>query len=85
MIEALKKKSVQSSNPLKSLPLHQTGVFQTIKKKIFQSFFPTKPTGQGTGLGLSLSYDIITKGHHGHLEVDTTEGFGTEFIIEIPF
>jgi signal transduction histidine kinase len=75
---AMKKKSVKSINPCKS-------VIQTIKDKIFQSFFPTKPTGQGTGLGLSLSYDIITKGHHGHLEVDTTEGFGTEFIIEIPF
>ena len=52
--------------------------------KIFQPFFTTKPTGQGTGLGLSLSYDIITKGHDGHLEVESNEGIGTRFIIEIP-
>ena len=52
--------------------------------KIFQPFFTTKPTGQGTGLGLSLSYDIITQGHDGHLEVETEEGIGTRFIIEIP-
>ena len=55
-----------------------------IKGKIFQPFFTTKPTGQGTGLVLSLSYDIITQGHDGHLEVETEEGIGTRFIIEIP-
>ena len=48
--------------------------------KIFQPFFTTKPTGQGTGLGLSLSYDII-KAHGGELKVETKEGEGTEFII----
>ncbi|MEZ5103941.1 MAG: ATP-binding protein [Draconibacterium sp.] len=52
--------------------------------KIFQPFFTTKPPGQGTGLGLSLSYDIVTKGHNGKLEVETKEGFGTEFIITLP-
>ena len=51
---------------------------------IFQPFFTTKPTGQGTGLGLSLSYDIITKGHGGQLKVDTEEGRGTEFTIILP-
>ena len=51
--------------------------------KIFQPFFTTKPTGQGTGLGLSLSYDII-KAHGGELKVNTTEGQGAEFIIELP-
>ena len=50
--------------------------------KIFQPFFTTKPTGQGTGLGLSLSYDII-KAHGGLLSVETTEGQGTEFIIQL--
>lgn len=61
------------------------GIPGDILDKIFQPFFTTKPTGQGTGLGLSLSYDIVTKGHNGHLEVNTKEGFGTEFIVEIPF
>ncbi|MBD0277199.1 MAG: histidine kinase, partial [Flavisolibacter sp.] len=52
--------------------------------KIFQPFFTTKPTGEGTGLGLSLSYDIITKGHGGELKVNSIEGNETEFIITIP-
>ncbi len=51
--------------------------------KIFQPFFTTKPTGQGTGLGLSISYDIV-KAHGGELNVETKEGEGTEFIIQIP-
>jgi two-component system, NtrC family, sensor kinase len=60
------------------------GIPDEIVNKIFQPFFTTKPTGSGTGLGLSLSYDIITKGHNGSLEVDTTERFGSEFIIQLP-
>jgi two-component system NtrC family sensor kinase len=51
--------------------------------KIFQPFFTTKPTGQGTGLGLSLSYDII-KAHGGEIEVETKGGQGSEFIIKLP-
>ncbi len=51
--------------------------------KIFQPFFTTKPTGQGTGLGLSLSYDIV-KAHGGSLEVESKETEGTEFIIQLP-
>jgi signal transduction histidine kinase len=60
------------------------GIPPGVLNKIFQPFFTTKPTGEGTGLGLSLSYDIITKGHNGSLEVDTTEGVGTEFIVQLP-
>ncbi len=60
-----------------------TGIPQKVLDKIFQPFFTTKPTGQGTGLGLSLSYDII-KAHGGEIKVDTEEGEGTEFIIQIP-
>lgn len=61
-----------------------TGMPESVKEKIFQPFFTTKPTGEGTGLGLSLSYDIITKGHNGTLEVNSTEGEGTEFVISLP-
>ena len=60
------------------------GIPPKILDKIFQPFFTTKPTGQGTGLGLSMSYDIITKGHGGELKVETTEGEGTTFVIQIP-
>jgi len=60
------------------------GIPQKVLDKIFQPFFTTKPTGQGTGLGLSLSYDIITKGHGGELLVETKEGVGSEFIISLP-
>ncbi|WP_064198500.1 MULTISPECIES: ATP-binding protein [Emticicia] len=62
-----------------------TGMPEAIKAKIFQPFFTTKPTGEGTGLGLSLSYDIITKGHGGMLEVESIEGEGTTFIIKLPY
>ena len=58
------------------------GIPQKILDKIFQPFFTTKPTGQGTGLGLSLSYDIV-KAHGGELKVDTKEGEGSEFIINL--
>jgi two-component system NtrC family sensor kinase len=61
-----------------------TGIPEHLKTKIFQPFFTTKPTGQGTGLGLSLAFDIITKGHGGTMELTSTEGEGTEFIIQLP-
>lgn len=54
-----------------------------LKDKIFQPFFTTKPTGQGTGLGLSLADDIV-KAHGGELKVETKEGEGTKFIIQLP-
>jgi signal transduction histidine kinase len=59
------------------------GIPPKVLDKIFQPFFTTKPTGQGTGLGLSLSYDII-KAHGGELKVETKEGEGSEFIIRLP-
>ena len=70
------------------------GIPQKVLDKIFQPFFTTKPTGQGTGLGLSLSYDIVTKGHGGELKVQTKmeegnpnsswKGEGTTFTIQLP-
>jgi len=59
------------------------GIPQKILDKIFQPFFTTKPTGQGTGLGLSLAYDII-KAHGGEIKVETKGGDGSEFIIQLP-
>ena len=59
------------------------GIPQNILDKIFQPFFTTKPTGQGTGLGLSLSYDII-KAHGGEIKVESKEGEGSEFVIQLP-
>ncbi|MGZ8558119.1 MAG: sensor histidine kinase, partial [Chitinophagaceae bacterium] len=59
------------------------GMPQKVLDKIFQPFFTTKPTGQGTGLGLSLSYDIV-KAHDGELKAETKEGEGAEFIIQLP-
>jgi signal transduction histidine kinase len=59
------------------------GIPSSIKDKIFQPFFTTKPTGQGTGLGLSLSYDIV-KAHGGELKVETKSGVGSEFILILP-
>jgi len=60
------------------------GVPQKVMDKIFQPFFTTKPAGEGTGLGLSMSYEIITKGHGGELKVETKEGEYAEFIIYLP-
>jgi signal transduction histidine kinase len=60
------------------------GISKKVIDKIYQPFFTTKPAGQGTGLGLSLSYDIITKEHNGKIEVTTQENDYTEFIIELP-
>ena len=62
-----------------------TGMSEKVRAKVFQPFFTTKPPGQGTGLGLSLAYDIITKGHSGELKVESTEGEGSEFIITLTY
>jgi len=61
-----------------------SGIPQKALDKIFQPFFTTKPAGQGTGLGLSLAYDIVTQGHGGEMKVETREGEGSEFIIQLP-
>lgn len=61
-----------------------TGISEEVQQKIFQPFFTTKPTGEGTGLGLSLAYDIVTKGHGGTLSVESQEGNGATFILTLP-
>ena len=70
----IQKFSVEKSN--------SSGIPKEIKDKIFQSFFTTKPAGSGTGLGLSLSYDIV-KAHGGELKVESKEGKGSEFTIKL--
>ncbi|MFT6204411.1 MAG: two-component system NtrC family sensor kinase [Spirosomataceae bacterium] len=60
------------------------GIPDEIKDKVFQPFFTTKKTGEGTGLGLSLAYDIITKSHSGTIEVNSVKNQGTQFVIELP-
>ena len=55
-----------------------------VKDKIMQPFFTTKPTGDGTELGLSLTYDMVVKGHGGSIQVNSVEGEGSEFIISLP-
>jgi len=66
-----------------SIKNNGSGIPAHIIDKIFQPFFTTKPAGEGTGLGLSLSYDIV-KAHGGELKVETKEGLGSEFIIQLP-
>jgi two-component system, NtrC family, sensor kinase len=61
-----------------------TGIPDAIKEKIMQPFFTTKPTGEGTGLGLSLTYDMVVKGHGGSIQVNSVDGEGSEFIIQLP-
>jgi signal transduction histidine kinase len=61
------------------------GIPDKIKDKLFQPFFTTKPTGEGTGLGLSLSYDIVVKQHGGEIKIESKEGEGAEFVITLPY
>ena len=60
------------------------GIPETIIEKIMQPFFTTKPTGEGTGLGLSLTYDMVVKGRGGSITVNSVEGQGSEFIVQLP-
>ncbi|MGZ4000035.1 MAG: sensor histidine kinase, partial [Mucilaginibacter sp.] len=61
-----------------------TGIPDAVKEKIMQPFFTTKPTGEGTGLGLSLTYDMVVKGHGGSIQANSKEGEYCEFIISLP-
>src|SRR6202041_1026345 len=61
-----------------------TGIPPEVKEKLLNPFFTTKPAGEGTGLGLSMSHDIIVKQHGGKIDVDTQPGVFTEFIITLP-
>jgi signal transduction histidine kinase len=61
-----------------------TGIAAQVKEKMFNPFFTTKPAGEGTGLGLSMSHDIVVKQHGGEIDVDTEPGVFTEFIITLP-
>ena len=88
-IEGYKPKVVittkKSDNKIEiSVKDNGNGIPSDVKDKIFHPFFTTKPTGDGTGLGLSLSYDIITKGQGGEIKVETKQGQGSEFIIVLP-
>jgi two-component system NtrC family sensor kinase len=75
---------VENGSLIISVKDNGQGVSEEIKHKIMQPFFTTKPAGEGTGLGLSLSYDIIVKGHGGKLEVNSVAGEYSEFIIKLP-
>ena len=96
VVNEKKKSGIENYEPTVSISTKKTndkieirvsdngnGIPESIKDKIFQPFFTTKPTGQGTGLGLSLSYDII-KAHGGEITVDTGEGKGSTFTIQLP-
>lgn len=78
----MKAKSISGSSAA-AIKDNGNGIPLKVLDKIFQPFFTTKPTGQGTGLGLSLSYDIV-KAHDGELKVETKKGAGAAFIIQIP-
>jgi len=74
----------QNGSILISVKDNGTGIPQNIREKIMQPFFTTKPAGLGTGLGLSLSYDIVVKGHGGKIDIESNEGEGSTFIIQLP-
>jgi len=76
--------SAQKGNVIIKVRDNGMGMPEHVKEKIMQPFFTTKPTGQGTGLGLSMSYDIVVKGHNGTIDVDTKENEYTEFTITLP-
>jgi signal transduction histidine kinase len=76
--------SVENGQVIIKVKDNGIGIPDAIKEKIMQPFFTTKPTGEGTGLGLSLTYDMVVKGHGGSIQVNSVEGEGSEFIISLP-
>ncbi|HWD89774.1 MAG TPA: ATP-binding protein [Mucilaginibacter sp.] len=74
----------QNGSIMISVKDNGTGIPENIREKIMQPFFTTKPTGEGTGLGLSLSYDIVVKAHGGKINVESREGNGSEFTVTLP-
>jgi len=76
--------SVSDGHCVISVKDNGVGIPDAIKEKIMQPFFTTKPTGEGTGLGLSLTYDMVVKGHGGTMQVNSVEGEGSEFIVKLP-
>jgi signal transduction histidine kinase len=60
------------------------GIPTAVRSKLFMPFFTTKPAGQGVGLGLSITYDIIVQEHSGEIKVETEEGEFTEFVVKLP-
>ncbi len=83
-LEVTVSTSAEKNNLIISVKDNGNGIPQNIVDKIYQPFFTTKPTGEGTGLGLSLSYDIVVKGHGGTITVYTKEGAYTKFTIHLP-
>jgi signal transduction histidine kinase/ligand-binding sensor domain-containing protein len=82
--EVMVTTSTEKNNIVIKVKDNGNGIPDNIKDKIMQPFFTTKPTGEGTGLGLSLSYDIVVKGHGGRITIQTVENEFSEFIVEIP-
>ncbi len=76
--------SIENGQVIIKVKDNGNGIPDAIKDKIMQPFFTTKPTGEGTGLGLSLTYDIVVKGHGGTINVESKEGEYTEFTIALP-
>ncbi|HVS92626.1 MAG TPA: HAMP domain-containing sensor histidine kinase, partial [Mucilaginibacter sp.] len=74
----------QNGSVVMSVKDNGTGIPENIREKIMQPFFTTKPTGEGTGLGLSLSYDIVVKGHGGKINVESRDGEGSQFTVILP-
>ena len=82
--EVLVITSIENNQAVIKVKDNGVGIPDSIKDKIMQPFFATKPTGEGTGLGLSLTYDMVVKGHGGNLQINSAEGEGSEFIIYLP-
>ena len=75
---------LEANNIIISIKDNGPGMPESVRKRIFEPFFTTKSPGVGTGLGLSVSYFIITKNHHGEMIANSVDGEGTEFIIKLP-